>query len=251
MNPALTSVVVLACLVGAVLLGRALRRYLPENHLSGDSKDAVKLAMGLVATMTALLLGLLVSSAKDTYDTQRTAMIEIASRVAFVDRALALYGPDAAGVRGQFQRAVEAAVQRMWPKESSQPGQVGPDTAAGDAVYAGMQRLAPQDDLQRSLKDQLVSGVENLGQLQMLLLAQSVPSVARPLLIAVVGWLLIIFFTFSLLAPPNATTALAFIVSALSVAGAIFLVLELDRPLGGWIEISSQPMQNAIKQFSR
>lgn len=250
MNSALTSAIVLACLVGAVLLGRAVRRHLPENHLSGDSKDAVKLAMGLVATMTALLLGLLVSSAKDTYDTLRAEVIEMAAKIAFIDRAFGLYGPDAAEVRTRFRTNVEEAVHRMWPKESKQPAQLGPNKAAGDALFASLQSLSPQNDLQRSLKEQLLSQAADLGQLQMLLLAQSVPSVARPLLIAVVCWLLIIFFTFSLLAPPNTTTALAFIVSAMSVAGAIFLVLELDRPLGGWIEISSQPMQNALRQFA-
>lgn len=251
MNSLSVASIVLTSLVAAVLLGRLVRRHLPEHHLSGDSKDAVKLAMGLVATMTALLLGLLVSSAKDTYDTQRGEVIQMAAKVAFVDRAFALYGPEAAGIRAQFRHTVEEAIHRMWPRESSRPAQVGPDAAAGDALYEALQRLSPQTDLQRSLKEQLVSQATELGELQMLLLAQAVPSVARPLLIAVVGWLLIIFFTFSLLAPPNATTTMAFMVSALSVAGAIFLVLELDRPLGGWIELSSQPMANALKLMAR
>jgi len=250
MNSALTSTIVFACLVVAVWLGRTLRRQLPEQHLTGDSKDAVKLAMGLVATMTALLLGLLVSSAKDTYDTQRTLVIEMAAKVAFLDRGFVLYGSDAADVRNQFRLAVEEAVHRMWPKEASQPARLAPNVAAGDALYAALHRLSPQTELQRGLKEQLVSQATELGQLQLLLVAQSVPSVARPMLIAVVCWLLVIYLCFSLLSPPNATTTLAFVVSALSVAGAIFLILELDRPLGGWIEISGQPMQNALKRLA-
>lgn len=250
MNSTLTSSIVFACLVGAVLIGRTVRRHLPEQHLSADSKDAVKLALGLVATMTALLLGLLVSSAKDTYDTQRGEVIQMAAMITFIDRAFALYGPEAAEVRAQFRQTVEDGVQRMWPKDSNQTAQVGPHAAAGNAFYSALQRLSPQNELQRSLKEQLVSQATELGQLQTLLLAQSVPSVARPLLIAVVCWLLVTFLGFSLLAPPNATTSFAFIVSALSVAGAIFLILELDRPLGGWIEISSQPMQNALKRIT-
>jgi len=250
MNSALTSSIVFACLVAAVLLGRTVRRYLPEQHLTGDSKDAVKLAMGLVATMTALLLGLLVSSAKGTYDNQRSEVIEMAAKVTFMDRAFAAYGPDAAAVRAQFRATVEAAVHRMWPQESKQPAQLAPNVVAGDALYSALQNLSPQNELQRSLKEQLVSQATELGQLQMLLVAQSVPSVAKPLLVAVVCWLLVIYLCFSLLSPPNTTTTLAFVVSALSVAGAIFLVLELDRPLGGWIEISSQPMQNALKRIT-
>lgn len=88
MNSTLTAILLFTALVAVVLLGRSVRRYLPDHHLSADSKDAVKLAMGLVATMTALLLGLLVSSAKGTYDTQRTEVIQMAAKVTSLDRPL-------------------------------------------------------------------------------------------------------------------------------------------------------------------
>src|SRR5438093_1434458 len=99
MNTTLTALIVFGCLVGAVLLGRALRRLLPEDHLAADSRDTIKLAMGLVATMTALVLGLLVSSAKGAYDTKRSEVIQMAAKVAFLDRLLSLYGPEAAEAR--------------------------------------------------------------------------------------------------------------------------------------------------------
>src|SRR5215471_16949280 len=99
MNSTVTALIVFACLVAAVLLGRALRRLLPEDHLSADSKDTIKLAMGLVATMSALVLGLLVSSAKGSYDTERSEVIQMAAKVAFLDRVLATYGPQVAEAR--------------------------------------------------------------------------------------------------------------------------------------------------------
>src|SRR6266513_2460152 len=105
MNSALTSFIVLSSLVAMVLIGRSVRRHLPDDHLSGDSRDTVKLAMGLVATMTALLLGLLVSSAKGTYDIQRTEVIQMAAKVAFLDRVLTAYGPEAAEARAEFRDA--------------------------------------------------------------------------------------------------------------------------------------------------
>lgn len=95
MNTTLTALIVFGCLIGAVLLGRTLRRLLPEGHLAADSRDAIKLAMGLVATMSALVLGLLVSSAKGSYDTERSEVIQMAAKVAFLDRVLAIYGPEA------------------------------------------------------------------------------------------------------------------------------------------------------------
>src|SRR5947209_8507828 len=110
----LIGAVLFASLVGAALLGRRVHRYLPEAHLSADSRDAVKLAMGLVATMTALVLGLLVSSAKGTYDTARSEVIQMAAKVAFLDRMLALYGPEAADARSQLRDPVPEAVQRTW-----------------------------------------------------------------------------------------------------------------------------------------
>jgi hypothetical protein len=251
MSSALTSLILLAALVAAVLLGRAVRRHLPDHHLSGDSKDAVKLAMGLVATMTALLLGLLVSSAKGTYDTQRTEVIQMAAKVTFLDRVLAAYGPEAAEARARFRQAVEEAVRRMWPQEARERAQLMPNAQAGDVVYAAIQSLSPRDDTQRGLKAQAASLAVDLAQLRMLLLAQMVPSIPKPLLVAVGCWLMIIFLGFSLLAPPNATTTLALVSAALSVAVAVFLVVELDHPLGGMIRLSSEPMLNALNQFDK
>src|SRR6059058_903056 len=106
MYTSLTAAILFMGLVGVVLLGRRVHRYLPEAHLSADSRDAVKLAMGLVATMTALVLGLLVSSAKGTYDTARSEVIQMAAKVAFFDRVLTLYGPEAAQARGELRNAI-------------------------------------------------------------------------------------------------------------------------------------------------
>src|SRR6267143_5585921 len=132
MNTALAAVIVFGWLIGAVLLGRALRRLLPEEHLSGDSKDAVKLAMGLVATMSALVLGLLVSSAKGAYDTERSEVILMASKITFLGRVLDAYGPDAAGVRALLRNTVEEAIQQMWPGQMRRPTDRNPDVQAGN-----------------------------------------------------------------------------------------------------------------------
>ncbi len=121
MNTTLTAGIVFGCLIGAVLVGRILRGILPESHLSADSRDVVKLAMGLVATMAALVLGLLVSSAKGSYDTERNEVIQMASKVAFLDRILTLYGSEAANVRAQVRDTVAEAVQRTWPGEAGLP----------------------------------------------------------------------------------------------------------------------------------
>jgi len=222
MNSAITAAILFVCLAGVALLGRRVRRYLPEDHLSGDSKDAVKLALGLVATMTALLL-----------------------------RVLGLYGPEAAGARGELREAVADAVRRIWPEERSGPAQLAPNEQVGDTFYIAVQRLSPHDDTQRALKTQAATLMVEIGQLRSLLQAQSVPSISRPLLIAVVSWLVIIFLGFSLVAPPNTTTTLALVAAAFSVACAIFLILGLDHPFGGLIGIQSEPMLNALSHLAK
>jgi hypothetical protein len=251
MNMVLIALILFVVLVGAALLGRRVRRYLPEDHLSADSRDSVKLAMGLVATMTALVLGLLVSSAKDGYDTKRSVVIQMAAKVAFLDRVLALYGPETAEARGDLRAAVTDAVRHIWPTDQSGPAELAPNQQAGDALYVGIQRLSPHDDTQRALKAQVATLMVDLGQLRSLLVAQSIPSISKPMLIILVSWLVVIFFGFSLVAPPNATTTLALVASAFSVACAIFLILELDHPFGGLIHIPSEPIVNVLTHLPK
>src|SRR5439155_13878984 len=178
MITALTAAILFIGLVGVALLGRRVRRYLPEDHLSADSKDAVKLAMGLVATMTALLLGLLISSAKGTYDTARSEVTQMASKVAFLDRVLAFYGPEAATARSECRNAVADAVRRMWPEETDAPAQLAPNEQLGDAFFVAVHRLSPHDDSQRALKTEAATLMVDLGQLRSLLQAQAVPSIS-------------------------------------------------------------------------
>jgi hypothetical protein len=251
MNIILIAAALFACLVGAALLGRCVHRYLPEDHLSADSRDSVKLAMGLLATMTALVLGLLVSSAKDGYDTKRSVVIQMAAKVAFLDRVLALYGPETAEARGDLRAAVADSVRRIWPTDKGGSPKFAPNQQMGDTLYVSIQRLSPKDDSQRVLKAQVATLMVDLGQLRSLLIAQSIPSISIPMLIILVSWLVVIFFGFSLIAPPNATTMLALVASAFSVACAIFLILELDHPFGGLIHIPSEPLMNLLTHLPK
>ena len=251
MNTTLTALIVFGCLVGAVLLGRTLRRLLPEDHLTADSRDTIKLAMGLVATMTALVLGLLVSSAKGSYDTERSEVILMASKITFLGRVLDAYGPDASDVRALLRNTVEEAIQQMWPGQLRRPTDRNPDVQAGNRAYFALQQLSPQNDMQTLLKSQATTLAGEVAQTRSLLAAQSAPSVSEAMLIILVSWLVVIFVGFSVLAPPNATTVFALMISALAVSGAIFLILELDQPFGGLIGISSEPMLKALHQLAQ
>jgi len=193
---------------------------------------------------------LLVSSAKASYDTERTEVIQMAAKIAFLDRLLTAYGPEAADARAQVRANVADGIQRMWPHEPGLPASLAPNAQSGKMAYAAIEALLPNNDMQRSLKTQTATLMSDLGQIRSLLIAQSVPSISTPMLMVLVSWLVIIFLGFSALAPPNATAAVALMLSAFAVSGAIFLILELDQPFGGLIRISSEPMLNALSQFT-
>jgi hypothetical protein len=248
-NTSLTTAVASACLLAAVWIGMWSRCFLPEHHLSPDSRDTVKLALGLVATMSALLLGLLVNSAKTSYDTTRVQVMQVASRFALLGRVLDIYGTQAAEVRGDLQALVEESRRRMWPDDAAIQGQAKPGNEVGDVYYVSLLRLETHNDMERTLKAQAVSLTLEIGQLRSLMQAESAPSVSKPMLIVVVLWLVMIFLGFSLIAPPNATANFALIASALCAAGAIFLILELNRPFDGLMRISSKPMLNVFRPF--
>jgi len=254
MSPAIVGAVVFGCVFGAAFLSTRLRKVLPDHHLSSDTKDTVKLAMGLVATMTALVLGLLVASSKGAYDAQKSAIISSAAKLVVLDLAMARYGPDAAPARVELRQAVEDMAAKLWPNQyrrAGVPANLDPNTVAGGKVFDAVEALVPQTDLQRDLKAQMRSGALDMGQLRWLLYAESGSAISNPLLVVVVCWLAVLFFSFGLFAPPNHTATTALFVAALAVSGAIFLILELDQPFDGLIHIPSRPMDMALEHMGK
>jgi hypothetical protein len=249
MTTSLTAAIVWACLLAALGIGMWFRHFLPEDHLSPHSRRIVELAMGLVATMSALLLGLLVNSAKTSYDTTRIQVMQKAAKYALLDRLLVIYGPRAAEVRGKLPALIEESTRRMWAADADIQAHSKRVTEMGNAFYVAVLRLEARDDTERALKTQAVSLTLELGQLNSLMQAESTTSISKPMLVVVVLWLVIIFLGFSLIAPPNGTANFALIASALCVAGAIFLILELDRPFEGLMRISREPMLNVLRQL--
>jgi hypothetical protein len=245
------ALVLFVVLVGVIQLGGLLRRVIPAEHLSAESKDAVKLALGLVATMTAILLGLLISSAKGAFDTARSEVIQMAAKVALLDRVLALYGPETAEARRALRDAIADGVERTWPTKRSGPVRLATNPKMGDAVYVAISHLAPHDEAQRALKMEAATLMVQLAEVRALVQAQAVSAVSKPLLIAVVSWLVVIFLGFSLLAPANATSALALVAGAFSVACAVLIILELDFPFAGIIRVPSEPMTHVLSQLAQ
>jgi hypothetical protein len=245
MSSLAVSGIVFVCVFAGALLGVFLR--LPEHHLGTESKDVVKLGMGLIGTMSALVLGLLIGSAKGSFDTQRNEFTQLSANVIFLDRILAHYGPETRKARELLRQTVAEMIARIWPEGHSEPNDV-PATAGAADLYDKIQALEPKTETQRALQAQAIKLTADLAQVRWLLFAQRGSSIPMPFLVILVGWLTILFVSFGLFASPNATALGALLVCALSVAGAILLILELDRPYG-IIEISNAPLRNALAQL--
>jgi hypothetical protein len=230
-----------------ILVGSAL----PQDHLSADTKDVVRMGMGLVATMAALVLGLLVSSAKSFYDAQNNELTQVSAKAILLDRMLAHYGPEAVEVRDQLRDYVADSIDKVWPRKHAQSaGLIAPIT--GPEVLMGkIQALSPKDDRQRSLQAQALSTGIGLMQIRWLMYEQVAESVSGPMLAILVFWLAAIFISFGLFAPRNATVITALFVAGLSVSGAIFLIFEMYTPFGGVIRISSAPLRATLSQLGQ
>ena len=237
------------CVFGGALLGLLFQTVLPEEHLSTDTKDVVKLGIALIATMAALVLSLLISSAKGTFDTRGNQLLQASADIILLDRILAHYGPETKEVRAVLQRSVAASIERFWPTNRDRPETVGPRTSPVEALYDKIQELSPQTEAQRSLRSQALTTALDLGRMLMLLFEQLGSSIPVPFLVVLVFWLCIIFASFGLFAPRNATVIAVLFVCALSVSGAIFLILELDRSFEGLLQVSSAPLRAALAKL--
>jgi hypothetical protein len=250
-SPGSIGFIVLACVFGAAMIGMALRTILPEHHMSADSKDVIKLAVGLTATMSALVLALLIASAKGSYDAQKNELIQMSANAVLLDRVLAHYGTDTKDAREVLRASVDRIIEQIWPSEGNRASQSGANTASGEILLDKIQELSPQNEGQRSLQAQAQKMAIDLGQTRWLLIEQRGSSIPMPFLVLLIFWVTIIFLSFGLFAPRNATVIGALLLCALSVSGAIFMILELDRPFEGLIQISSAPLHNAAANIGK
>jgi hypothetical protein len=252
-NAWLIGLFVFVCVFGGALAGMYLRSALPAANFSDESKDAVKLGMGLVATMAALVLGLLVASAKSTYDEQKTGFDQISANLILLDGVLAQYGPEALPARRLLHDLVARGIGRIWPDDASQTPTLEPASATEGMSYHDLVLgLVPANDRQRTLRDTAEHLSIDMGRARWLLVAQvQSDPIPVPFLTILVFWLIALFASFGLFAPANRTVVSTLLLSALSVAGAIFLIIELSQPFEGLVRISSTPMQAALSRLAQ
>ena len=244
------AVTIFCCLFIGALVGMGLRTIIPQQHLDADTRDLIKLGVGLIGTMSALVLGLLVASTKESYDTKKSEVAQMAGNVILLDRVLAHYGPEAADSRDELRTTVahmvggNVAKNRLERFDRAAP-------VAGEVLFDKMQGLVPHTDAQHALQAEAESLAINIGQTRWLLFAQSGTSISTPILVIVTLWLTVLYLSFGLFAPRNPTAFVTLLVCAVSVAAALFLILDLDRPFSGLMQIPDTPLRNALAAIGK
>lgn len=252
MSPTAIGLVVFACTFGGALAGIWLRGRLPEHHLSADSRDTVKLGIGLIATLTALVLGLVTASAKSSFDALSATIKDSAAQVLSLDHALAQYGPETAPARETLKQAVLRRIELVWPSDKRQSSRLDPRNAVRGAelLPAQIRGLTPQTEEQRRLQSRATDLADSLLETRWHVTASLGTSVPVPFLATLGFWLTLTFASFGLLAPRNATVVAVLFLCALSVAGAVFLILEMDSPFQGLITVSPDPLRYALEHLN-
>jgi len=246
-----------ACIVTGTLIGIGIGRALPKDHVTADSKDTLKIASGMMATLVALVLGLLVASAKNSYDTVNAESIAAGSKLIYLDHILARYGPETDLAREQMHEGVANMIDHIWPEESNKPigsGAKGLENANGggmDRLQDFLSTLTPANDDQR----QIITQARQLsGDLQMsrwLTVEQQQSSLPTTFLVVLFCWLTMLFTCIGVFAPRNFTVLIALLFCAASFSTAIFLIVELSRPLDGVMKIPSAPLRNVLKHLDQ
>jgi len=247
------AVMVFSCVFGCALLGLYLHSLLPERHLNDESLDVIKLTIGLIATMAAIVLGLLISSAKSSFDIANAAVVRDATDIILLDRTLAQYGPETQEIRALLKQSVATGIQRVTSGDRDQLASMRSpeELRRGENIQRKLAELSPHSEAQRQLQARAIQIAGEVLAMRELALLQAAGSTPMPLLITLVLWLCIIFGSFGLFTSPNMTVTATFFLGAVSTSIAIFLIQEMNTPFGGIISVSLAPVREVLTMLGQ
>jgi hypothetical protein len=252
MEPLTISLISFAFILAGALLGFYLGGVLPEDHLSQESREAVKMGWGIIATMSALVLGLLVASAKNTFDSVGLEYTDRAVKFIVLNHTLLEYGVEADSVRSHLVSALAASIKRDFPKEkieSTVPA-ASPPSNLLEGINDEVRELKAATDEQHKLLSQAEQLSSDLSASRWRVIEQSRTYLPNALFAALVFWLTILFVGLGLFSPRNKTVLLMLVLCSLSVSIAIYLINDLSHPLRGIIQVSSAPLLDAFNQIT-
>jgi type VI protein secretion system component VasK len=248
------SIIIFACIFGGAVLGIFLRAILPERHLTEDSRNMVTIGMGIVATMAAIAVGLMIQGAQISFSGQRSDLIEMSAKIVFLDKLLSDYGPEANGARTALRNTLERTINQFWPKDGSEGAMIEVPESKSETLYYQILSLTPDNDARRAMRDEALSLTYDLAQARDTIVmgqARSIPKAFLIVLGIILFWFVAIFFSFGLYAPTNATVLSTLVISALAVTLALFIIMELNRPFDGLLRMPSEPLVEALQHLGK
>ncbi len=251
MREALIALVIFLCLAAAPLVSMAIWPRLPARHRDDDTNNVVRLAANLFGVMTSLVLGLMINSAKNTFESIDHNVHAYATEMILLDRTLRQYGADADMVRQPLvayaQRVAAGSLQASETPIVSNQLSEHLLTEIGTRLNA----LTLSDATHSPLLQDARQRLQKVLEMRWVLIEQSEGAIPWPLIAMLVAWLALIFASFGFRAPKNAITLATYVVSAALIAGAIYLILDMDVPFSGPIQISPAPLERALAELQR
>jgi hypothetical protein len=237
---------------GSGMLGLLVSSILPKHHTAEATQAIVQTTMGTISILAALVLGLLVATAKGKFDTVSTQVEQVAGNLMLLDHELRNYGPDTAESRGLLRRYAEAKIKAVWPREAADRPML--DDPAGlqllEAFQQSLRGLAPKTDTQRLILADALPITGDLVKITWRQVALAANKFTHPFLIMTQVWLGMLFFSWGLFAPRNAIVIGAMLLGAASIACTIILVEDFDNPFEGFVTVSPGPMQEALAKLN-
>ena len=210
--------------------------------------------MAVIGTMSGLVLGLLVASAKGTFDAENNELMDASAKAIFLNQILTDYGTEANDARTMLYWTLDNMMTRIWPHEHTKnehAKKVQIESSGAPGLYREIQNLKPHDDAHRAMRDQAMSITVSLMQTRSLAVVQQSVSTSKPLMAVLIFWFTINFISIGLFAPRNATVIVTLLLCALAVSGAMLLIVELSNPFGGVIRVSCEPVRLALAHLGQ
>jgi Protein of unknown function (DUF4239) len=239
----------ISILIGAAI-GMLLKRSSPSDLLDGGAKEAVRLGAGFLATLAALVISLMIASAKSTYDTQNTNIRQLGTNAVLVDEMLLKYGPAAREARTLLRETIPSATARIWQESVAAKGSSNfVVSSTGERFYGAVEGLKPDNEEQTSLKARIIQLTTEMGRTRLLVFTQNENAIPVPFFVVLVFWLVLIFASFSLFAEPGPIVIASTLLFALSVSSALFLIVDLGHPFEGLMQISNHHLQVVLPKI--
>jgi len=237
-------------LIGAAM-GMVLKRALPADLLEGGSKEAIRLGAGFLSTLAALVIGLMIASAKNTYDSQNTNIRQLGTNAVLVDQMLTQYGPEAKAARTLLREIIPSATLRIWQENAAGKGGGSAFVVSemAERFYNAVEGLKPATPEQTSLKSRIIQLTIDIGRTRLLVFTQGDDAIPLPFFVVLVFWLVVIFASFSLFAEPSPIVLASTLVFALSVSSALFLIVDLSHPFEGFMQISNHHLHMVLPKI--